>query len=105
MKAVGVNQDTVSTELLDAALDSANSLKSKVSLTFEGINLPNMDVGSKTDAFTVLYQVINGRKSKIAETEVLADSLNPKWVKSITVDYYFEMQQNFRVEVYDADDI
>jgi len=32
-----------------------NALKTKVSLSFEGIKLPNMDEGSKTDAFVVLY--------------------------------------------------
>jgi len=34
-----------------------------------------------------------GKKiGKIGETEVIADSLEPKWVKEITVDYYFEAQ-------------
>ena len=47
----------------------------------------------------------SNRKTKIGETEVIADSLNPKWVKSMDVDYFFEAQQNFRLEIYDADDI
>ena len=105
MRAVSGNQDSINSEFLDAALDGANALKTRVSLTFEGIKLPNLDTGSKTDAFAVLFQTSNGRKVKLAETEVVADSLNPKWVKNINVDYYFEMQQNFRVELYDADDI
>lgn len=102
--AIGSRQDSISNEALDLALGGANSLKQKVSLTFEGINLPNLDQGSKTDAFCVLFQLQGNRKSKIGETEVVADSLNPKWVKNINVDYYFEAQQNFRVELYDADD-
>jgi len=48
---------------------------------------------------------VKGRRIKLGETEVVPDSLNPKWVKNIIVDYYFEMQQLFSVEVYDADDI
>ena len=33
------------------------------------------------------------------------DNLNPVFVKEIKVDYYFEMQQIYKVEVYDVDDI
>ena len=89
MVSVGSKSDSISNELLDAAL-GVQALKQKVSLTFEGINLPNMDVGSKTDAFCVLFFMNNGRKTKIGETEVIPDNLNPKWVSNITVDYYFE---------------
>ena len=32
------------------------------------------------------------------------DNLNPKFVTSFTVDYYFEERQKFKVEVYDMDD-
>ena len=35
---------------------------------------------------------------------MLGDSLDPEWVKTIEVEYYFEAVQNFRVEVWDADD-
>jgi hypothetical protein len=35
---------------------------------------------------------------------VIVDTLNPDFVKEIKVDYYFEMQQIFRVDVYDVDD-
>ena len=105
MMAVGSRQDSISNDLLSSALSSANSLKTRVSLSFEGIKLPNLDEGSKTDGFCVLYQIINGRKQKLDETEVIADNLNPHWVKDIKVDYFFEVQQNFRVELYDADDI
>jgi hypothetical protein len=52
----------------------------------------------------VLYSIDGNRKTKIGETEVIADSLDPKWVKAIEVDFYFEAQQQFRVELYDADD-
>lgn len=37
-------------------------------------------------------------------TEVVSDSLSPTWIKSIDVDYMFEEQQNFMVEIYDVDD-
>jgi len=34
---------------------------------------------------------------------MISDSLNPKWVKAIKVDYFFEMQQNFVLKIYDVD--
>jgi len=91
--AVGSTTANISDAVLDAAIGSnpMAALKQRISLTFEGENLPNLDVGSKTDAFIVLYSMVNGRKIKLGETEVIPDSLNPKWIKSIDVDYYFEM--------------
>ena len=62
MKEVTSNADSISDDLLNKALGGVSSLKSRVSLSFEGINLPNLDVGSKTDAFAVLFQTTNGRK-------------------------------------------
>jgi hypothetical protein len=35
---------------------------------------------------------------------VIADDLNPVWVKSIDVDYFFEEIQDMLVAVYDIDD-
>ncbi len=32
------------------------------------------------------------------------DNLNPKFVTSFTIDYYFEEKSKFKVEVYDMDD-
>ena len=70
-----------------------NALKSKVSLTFSASSLPNMDSGSKTDPFVVLWELHgNGQKKQVGTSEVIADNLNPEWVKNIDVDYYFEAQ-------------
>ena len=65
-------------------------MKQKIEISFEGINLPNLDVGSLTDPFVVLWSVNKGRKIKLGATEMIADNLNPKWVKTIVVDYLFE---------------
>mmetsp|Transcript_13118 Transcript_13118/g.20366 ORF Transcript_13118/g.20366 Transcript_13118/m.20366 type:complete len:124 (+) Transcript_13118:293-664(+) len=35
---------------------------------------------------------------------MIADTLEPKWIKTIDVNYFFELQQTFQVEVYDADE-
>ena len=42
-----------------------DSLKQKVGLTFECANLPNLDRGSKTDPFVVLWEMKGKQKSKI----------------------------------------
>ena len=41
---------------------------------------------------------------EVGRTEVIMDNLNPKFVKSFSVDYHFEEHQKFKVEVYDVDD-
>ena len=38
-------------------------------------------------------------------TEVISDNLAPEWVKSFDVQYHFEQRENYRVEVYDVDDL
>ena len=41
---------------------------------------------------------------KLGATEVVADNLNPQFVTTVTMDYFFEQQQNLRLDIYDADD-
>lgn len=73
-------------------------------LTFECSNLPNLDRGSKTDPFVVLWQINGRQKSKVGQTELIMDNLNPVFVTTINMDYFFESQQNMLAEVYDCDD-
>lgn len=42
-----------------------DSLKQRVGLTFECNNLPNLDRGSKTDPFVVLWQMNGKQKQKV----------------------------------------
>ena len=98
------------TEIHDAALNDAlnmspaGQLKQRVGITLACENLPNLDRSSKTDAMCVLFDVSGRHQKRIGETEIIADSLNPEFVKEFNVDYYFEQQQKFRIEVYDIDD-
>ena len=73
-------------------------------LNFKCSGLPNLDKHSKSDPYCVLWAV-NPTKSLIGRTEVVYDNLNPEFVTPIDADYFFEESQDFRVEVYDADDI
>jgi hypothetical protein len=68
------------------------------------MNLPNMDVHSLTDAFVVVWLVSGQRLVKVGQTEVVADNLNPQFLTTVNIDYFFEQQQNLRLDIYDADD-
>ena len=89
--AVGAKIDEITNQALDMALAGIDQLKQKVTLTFEGISLPNLDQGSKTDPFLVLFSVEEGvKKDMIDRTEIIANTLDPQWVKTMVIDYYFE---------------
>jgi len=62
----------------------------KLVLRFKCIQLPNMDRGSLTDAFCIVYQLKDNTKIKIGQTECIADNLNPTFVKTIELNYFFE---------------
>ena len=98
MKATGPSSNEINDDVLEMALQGTNpmnALKSKVTLTFSAKDLPNMDTGSFTDPFLVLWELKGRQKKQVGMTELIADSLNPQWVKSIDVDYMFETQQTF----------
>jgi len=74
-------------------------------LTFSCSNLPNLDRASKTDPFCVVWELKGNQKIKRGQTEVILDNLSPEFVTTIQVDYHFEEQQTFQLDVYDADDM
>jgi len=59
-------------------------------LNLEGVKLPNLDKSSKSDAFAVLFELVNGQKNRLGNTEVILDNLNPKWVNAIECKFSFE---------------
>ena len=75
-----------------------------VSLSFSCENLPNLDTFTRTDGYLVFYQKIGNVYKKIGGTEVIMDSLEPKWVKSFEVQYHFEKREFHKAVVYDIDD-
>lgn len=40
---------------------------------------------------------------KLGQTEIIHDNLNPEFVRKIMVDFHFEQQEKYKVEVYDSD--
>ena len=78
-------------------------LKSSVELFFSAEALPNLDSGSKSDCFLVIFSLKNGIKTRVGTTEIIPNNLAPTWVNTILVDYFFEEAQQFVAEIYDAD--
>ena len=65
-----------------------------------------MDVLSKSDPQVWVYlqdATQSGRWMQLGKTEVIQDNLNPKFTKSIVVDYYFEQVQHLKFVVLDID--
>ena len=79
---------------------------SRVELRIRCIDLPDMDVLSKSDPQVRVYLTdarTGGREKLIGETEIIWDNLNPTFSKSIELDYYFEEVQQLRFECVDID--
>ncbi|KAJ0401167.1 hypothetical protein P43SY_004374 [Pythium insidiosum] len=76
----------------------------KIELSLSGKDLKDRDVLSKSDPFAVLYLQQNASWVRIGETEAIKNNLNPQWAKLFVLDYFFQMQQRLKVEVYDKDD-
>ena len=63
-----------------------------------------MDTFSRTDGIVVFSKKEGSKWTRIGMTEVIMDSLNPRWIKAFDVQYNFEKREMFRVDVYDVDD-
>jgi hypothetical protein len=77
----------------------------RVELFFSARNLKDRDTFSKSDPFCIIYsRNPQGNWYSLGQTNVLNNNLNPDWAQSITIDYYFEMQQHLRIDVVDYDE-
>ncbi|MED6264795.1 Copine-3 [Characodon lateralis] len=82
----------------------ATDCVTKVVLSISCDNLLDMDAFSKSDPMCVLRMNSSGPHwYEIGRTEKIPNCLNPKFSKSIILDYYFEMVQKLRFELYDID--
>ncbi|KAG5499854.1 hypothetical protein GH5_03990 [Leishmania sp. Ghana 2012 LV757] len=77
---------------------------SPVQLFFKCTNLIDADTFSKSDPYVVVYDVTLGNTNNaIGKTEVIRNNLNPEFKTCISVNYFFEIRQTMRVEVWDSD--
>ncbi|KAL3375179.1 hypothetical protein AABB24_006592 [Solanum stoloniferum] len=73
-------------------------------LSLSATSLRDRDVLSKSDPMAVLYsKEKDGSLKELTRTEVVLNSLNPKWITKYTMAYYFETVQNLVFRVYDID--
>jgi C2 domain len=78
---------------------------SQIEIHFSCADLPDTDILSKTDPFIVFY-LKNSQTNNweiVGYTEVISNTLNPKFVKSITTKYLFEEKQFAKIDIYDQD--
>ncbi|KAL7114391.1 hypothetical protein ACP275_04G118600 [Erythranthe tilingii] len=93
-------------DAVDAFLKSRgyNGLFSQIELSLSAENLRDRDVLSKSDPMVVLYMKgSDGSLQELGRTEVVLNSLSPKWIRKYMVTYQFEMVQNLVFRVYDVD--
>ena len=65
--------------------------------------LKDVEIFSKSDPYVDVYEKTSSQQyCKIGQTEVIWDNLNPDFIKSFTLDYYFEEQKHLYLGVYDA---
>ena len=84
-------------------MEARNSDTIKVQLFISCRKLKDVETFSKSDPFVeVFYKTAVGGWIKLGQTEVIWDNLNPDFVKSFTVDYYFEEQMYLFFKVFDA---
>ncbi|XP_047424545.1 copine-3-like isoform X2 [Mugil cephalus] len=82
----------------------ATACVTKVALSISCANLLDMDTFSKSDPVCVLLMNTSGAQwSEVGRTEIIQNCLNPQFSKTLVLDYYFEMVQKLRFEVYDID--
>lgn len=69
-------------------------------------NLKDMDFIGKSDPFCQVYIKNDNRSQwiRVGRTDTVVNSLNPDFAEPITIQYYFEKDQEIRFEVYDDDE-
>ena len=77
------------------------SLKSRVQVFIKCADLKDVEVFSKSDPFVEVYDKKNNHLSIIGKTEVIWDTLNPKFTTCIEMDYYFEVEKFLCFRVFD----
>eukprot|EP01032_Pedospumella_encystans_P011642 gene11642-13527_t len=78
----------------------------QITLFLRAYSLPKIGTFSPTcDAFAVIFRVDSHTKALSPEgfTEILKDNVDPDWLTTFTVNYHFELVQEFVIRVYCSD--
>uniref|UniRef100_A0A7S2ZU96 C2 domain-containing protein n=3 Tax=Rhodosorus marinus TaxID=101924 RepID=A0A7S2ZU96_9RHOD len=81
---------------------------SRIELSFEGEDIVDLDLLSRSDPFVVVYQRFEDGDEvspwrEMGRTETIMNTRNPKFKKTVTAPYEFNHVQAFKFEVYDRD--
>ncbi|KAM7471579.1 hypothetical protein LguiA_009762 [Lonicera macranthoides] len=93
-------------EAVDSFLKSRgyHGLFSQIELSLSASNLRDRDVLSKSDPMGVICtRGRDGSLRELGRTEVVLNSLNPKWITKQIIAYHFEEVQTLVFRVYDVD--
>jgi hypothetical protein len=87
------------------SMSGGNSMCNKIELSFSCRNLADLDTFSKSDPEVHIFLKDSraGQYSFVGKTEKINNNLNPDFVKTQLIDYYFEKEQWVKFEVYDVD--
>ncbi|OVA12550.1 C2 calcium-dependent membrane targeting [Macleaya cordata] len=81
-----------------------HGLFSQLELSLSATGLRDLDVFSKSDPMAVVYaKKIDGKLEEIGRTEVIMNSLDPVWIRKVSIVYQFEIVQPLVFRVYDID--
>ncbi|CAK9177500.1 unnamed protein product [Ilex paraguariensis] len=85
-------------------LSMPSSNLAAIKLSLSASNLRDRDVLSKSDPMAVIYtKGRDGSLQELGRTEIVLNSLNPKWIRHHTITYNFETVQNLVFRIYDVD--
>lgn len=106
IRSSGNNLADDANNAVDAFLKSRRYywLYSQIELSLSASNLHDREVLSKRDPMAVLYSKgKDGSLQELGRTEVVLNSVNPRWIAKFKITYQFEMAQNLMFHVYDVD--
>lgn len=80
----------------------------RVELMLSARKLKDKDLFSKSDPICIVYMAQKDTRqepifNEIGRTEVIYNNLNPNWETKIQLDYFFEIKQLLRFDIYDID--
>eukprot|EP00043_Microstomoeca_roanoka_P012911 m.125616 g.125616 ORF g.125616 m.125616 type:complete len:113 (-) comp15625_c0_seq5:106-444(-) len=79
---------------------------SELQLHFHCADLPRKDLLSKSDPFIVMYLYDKGSDQyfEYGRTETIQNNHNPHFQVKLNIQYFFEVAQRLKFEVYDEDE-
>ncbi|CAD8052802.1 unnamed protein product [Paramecium sonneborni] len=72
----------------------------KLELFISCRQLDDLDTVTVSDPYVIMYQKNNNYWTKIGQTELIWNNLNPNFATSIQLEYHFEVQQHLKMEVH-----